>query len=195
MPTEIEAKLRVESHAPVRERLRAVGAECLGSVLETNLIFDRPEGSLRQTGYGLRVRRMANVDSGESSATLTVKGPVVPGPFKSREELEINISSADTAARMLGLLGFVQVLRYQKRRESYRFGDCRIELDEPPHVGVFVEIEGPTESAIQAVQKKLNLMGLPHVKASYPSMLAAYCDEHGIADRVLNLAEGPTSPA
>jgi hypothetical protein len=120
---------------------------------------------------------------------------VRPGPFKSREELEIDISSADTVARMLGLLGFVQVLRYQKRRESYRLGDCRIELDEPPHVGVFVEIEGPTESAIQAAQKELDLTGSPHVKASYPSMLAAYCDENGIADRVLDLAEGPTSPA
>ena len=40
MPLEIEAKLKVDSHAAVQAKLRAVGAERLGQVLETNHIFD-----------------------------------------------------------------------------------------------------------------------------------------------------------
>lgn len=189
MPREIEAKFRVESHDPLRERLKTLGATPLGFVLEANRIFDRPDGSLRREGYGLRIRSLTRSESAEASPTLTVKGPADAGPFKSREELEIRISEAETAADMLGLLGFVPVLRYQKRRESWHLGECRIELDEPPHIGLFIEIEGPTEAAIRAVQNKLGLKGSGHVKASYVRMLAEYCNQHGITNRVLDLPD------
>lgn len=195
MPREIEAKLRVDSHDPVRERLRAAGAELIARVLETNRIFDRPDAALRRKGCGLRIRTATpedstadgKVDPTTHPSTLTFKGAVVAGPFKSREELEIQVSHAETAVRILDSLGFVQVLCYQKRRESWRLGECLVELDEPPHIGLFVEIEGPSESAIRAVQADLGLKGAPHVSPSYVRMLAAYCDEHGITSRVVNL--------
>ncbi len=187
MAFEIEAKLRVTSHERVRERLGALGATALGRVLETNRIFDLRDGSLRKRGCGLRVRSAVDEKTGQCRATLTFKGPVVPGPFKSREELEVLVSDAETTARMLGLLGFISILCYQKRRESWRLGDCRVELDEPPHIGLFVEIEGPNDSAILAVQADLGLGGATHLRASYIRMLAAYCDEHGIESRVVNL--------
>ena len=183
MPRELEAKLRVESHEPVRSRLQSVAAALLGGVLETNRIFDRPDGSLQKRGYGLRVRSTVAERTAESSATLTVKGPIAAGPFKSREELEVNVSDADAVSRMLELLGFVPILRYEKRRESWRLDECRIELDEPPHIGLFVEIEGPDEASIQRVQEKIGLGEATHVRASYVRMLAAYCDAHGITSR------------
>ncbi len=192
MPSEIEAKFRVESHQPVRERLQAIGATSLGRVLETNVIFDRPDGSLRHRGCGLRIRSVKVEGSDDRQATLTFKGPVRSGPFKSREELEIEIGDAETAANIFHGLGFVVVLSYQKRRESWRRRDCRIELDEPPHIGLFVEIEGPNEAAIRAVQAELGLKGTAHVKASYVHMLFAYCREHGVTSRVLELPDAST---
>jgi len=188
MPQETEAKLRVESHEPIRERLRALRAAPLGRVLETNRILDRGDGSLSRKGRGLRLRSTVDDETGECRATLTLKGPVAPGPFKSREELEVQISDVDTAARMLEGLGFVPILTYQKRRESWLLGECRIELDEPPHIGLFVEIEGPSEQAIRAVQTALELGEAEHVRASYVRMLAEYCDQHGLADRVVGLS-------
>lgn len=180
MNFEIEAKLRVDSHEPVRETLRALGAECLGRGLEENLIFDRPDGSLRRQGQGLRVRTVSPDDLSQQHATLTLKGPVMPGAFKSREELEVSMGDAGTGITILERLGFVCVLSYQKRRESWRLDDCRVELDEPPLIGRFVEIEGPNEAAIRAVQEKLHLGGARHVAASYVGMLGAYCDQNGI---------------
>ena len=186
VPLEIEAKFQVESHEPVREELRAAGATLVERGIETNEIFDQPDGSLRQRGFGLRIRSF-HIEGGETRTTLTVKGPRLPGPLKKREEVEAQVDDAARAGRFLEMLGFVRVLRFEKRRESWKLGPCRIELDEPPHIGLFVEIEGPDEAAIRAVQERLSLAGESHVQSSYVRMLAEYCDRHDIADRVLRL--------
>ncbi|MGD2109372.1 MAG: class IV adenylate cyclase [Phycisphaerae bacterium] len=187
MAVEREAKFRVDSHEPLRQRLAAGGAQRAGSVLETNLIFDRADAALRGQGVGLRVRESRDLDTGECLTTITLKGPVKPGPFKSREELETTVGDLHTAATILDALGFVRVLEYQKRRESWRFGECRIELDEPPHIGLFVEIEGPSDAAIDDVRRALEMQHVPHVKQPYPAMLMAYCEDHSVADRTLPL--------
>ncbi len=196
MPREIEAKLKVESHEPVRKHLRAVGALRLLEVIETNSIFDRPDGSLRRGGCGLRIRSSKDVDTGHVSATLTFKGPThdrtrrdpdAASTFKSREELETTIGDAATGESLLAGLGFVRVLRFEKRRESWKLGDCLVELDRPPHLGLFVEIEGHHEKAIRKVQLLLDLGDRSHVGASYVRMLLSYCQDHGIVDRIVNL--------
>ncbi|MBU0717510.1 MAG: class IV adenylate cyclase [Planctomycetes bacterium] len=191
VPLEIELKLRVESHEPVREKLRAAEATFVRRALERNLIFDRPDGSLRRQGVGLRVRSLdiegEKQGPDETHPTLTVKGPRLPGPMKAREEREVAISDAQTAARMFEMLGFVCILSYEKRRETWQLGPCLVELDEPPRIGLFVEIEGPDEQAIRRVQTTLGLAGVPHVPQSYVHMLADYCDTHSIAARVLRL--------
>ena len=184
---EIEAKLRVESHDPIRKHIDAAGAQYLGKVLETNEIFDSVDGSLRRRGCGLRVRATVDERTGGRAVTMTFKGPVMSGAFKSREEQEVDVNDADTVSRILTGLGFVRILWFEKRRESWHLDDCRIELDEPPHIGLFVEIEGPDERTIAAVQSKLGLEGVAHEPASYVRMLSLYCDHNGVVDRVLRL--------
>lgn len=170
---EIEAKLRVESHSPVRERLETLGATALGCVREHNWIYDTADGSLRRGGCGLRVRETTD-DHGVVAATLTFKGAAIASEYKRREELEIAVSDATLAGQLLERLGYVVVLDYVKRRESWSYGGCRIELDEPPHIGLFVEIEGADETAIRRVQDALGLGACAHVKASYVRMLVEY---------------------
>ena len=187
MPLETEAKFRVDAHEPVRHRLRALGAALIDTVVETNRIYDRPDGWLRERGRGLRIRSVVGQAGDPRPATLTVKGPRIAGAFKSREELEVTVSDPETTARMLEMLGHVKILEYQKRRESWALRDARIELDQPPHVGLFVEIEAPGEDIVRAVQGDLGLDHLTHKQASYVRMLLVYCEEHGIVDRVLGL--------
>lgn len=194
MPIELEAKFRVESHEPVRERLCAVGAERVGVVVETNVILDSADGSLRRRGSGLRVRSAMPIGGGPVKATLTFKGPVAASAFKSREEIEVGVSDADAAVQVLTALGFVAILRYEKRRESWRFRDCLVELDTPPGIGLFVEIEGPSEDAIRHVRDELGLTRATPVRESYVRMLLAFCVEHGLADRVLTLDSAVTDP-
>lgn len=188
MSWETELKLRVSSHDPVRERLRKCSAAPIGTVLEVNDIFDRPDGALRRRGVGLRIRSTCPQGGGDDLTILTVKGPRLPGVVKSREEVEFEVPNAETASRALNLLGFVRVLRYQKRRESWRLGECRIELDEPPHIGMFVEIEGPDEETIFAMRRTLNLDDAEPVPDSYVHLLAAYCDARGLTERVVEFS-------
>jgi adenylate cyclase class 2 len=117
---------------------------------------------------------------------MTFKGPVQGGPIKSREELEIEVNDAEEAARLLGGLGFVVILDYEKRRESWRMGDCQVELDEPPHVGLFVEIEGPRDG-IRQTQERLGLGDVPHTPESYVQMLLSFSERNGLRGRPLRL--------
>ncbi|MCH7596299.1 MAG: class IV adenylate cyclase [Planctomycetes bacterium] len=187
MATETELKLRVASHDPVRERLMALGARSLGRVVETNVILDGREGPLRSRGCGLRVRSTVDDGGASAGATLTYKGPRAAGVLKVREELEVSVTNADTTLQILAKLGFAPILQYEKRRESWQLGSCRVELDEPPHLGLFVEIEGPDEAAILSCRNDLGLGAAEAVAQSYVAMLVAYCDERGIMSRTIGL--------
>ena len=188
MAREIEIKLRVTSHDPVRRRLRELGATLGWRGVETNRIYDRFDGGLRKAGVGLRVRSVVSDDEIRLPVTMTVKGPRAPGVVKSRDEFETGVISADTVACMLRLLGFVRVLRYEKRREHWVLGKCAVELDEPPHIGLFVEIEGPDEETIRACQADIGLSGAADVSESYVRLMMTYCRVHGNDDHDVRLA-------
>ena len=121
---------------------------------------------------------------------MTFKGPVVPGPFKSREEIETGIEDPMAAATLVDRLGFEAILIYEKRRESWSIGSCRIELDELPHLGLFVEIEGPDNSSIADVRDRIGLAGATHERASYIGLLLAHCKAHGLTNRVISIENG-----
>jgi adenylate cyclase class 2 len=189
MPTETEAKFKVASHEPLRELLRAQGATHIGSVTETNRILDRSDNPLKDQGCGLRVRSTINADGSAGSTTLTYKGPLETGPLKSREEWEVAASDVDALVEILLRLGFAPVLTFEKRRESWRVEDCLVELDEPPHIGLFVEIEGPSVDSIKKVQSQLGLAEVAHIPNSYVHLLSQYCESHKSDTRVLLLSD------
>jgi adenylate cyclase class 2 len=171
---EIEAKLKVAAHEPVREALRRASAEHLRTVLETNHVFDSADGSLRRRGCGLRVRSCRSPDGGAAGTTLTFKGPVQPGEFKTREEIELQIEPAERTIALLRALGFERFLLFQKRRESWRLDDATVMLDEVPRLGLYVEIEGPSAERVQRVRSVLGLADEPHIRDSYLALLARH---------------------
>ena len=52
------------------------------------------------------------------------------------------------------------------------WGACRIELDELPRLGPFIEIEGPDEKMIRSTMAALDLAGAETINESYVSMVA-----------------------
>ncbi len=174
---ELEAKFRVDDHDTLRARLRESGAEFVGKYLEWNTILDRRDGALRAIGSGLRVRQMTTLEGAAKPATITYKGPRQPGAYKNREEIETAVNDADAALDLLQRIEFVTTVSYEKRRETWRLGDCTIELDEAPLIGRFIEIEGSTEADIDSVCDTLGLAGHEHITSSYVRMISEACSD------------------
>jgi adenylate cyclase class 2 len=190
MPVEIEAKMKVPDLSPVRVRLQELGGEPRGAVVETNTFFDTRDHSLLARDQGLRLRHTRDPQSHEEVSTITFKGPRLHGQLKSREERELAVGSAKDAMALLESLGFLRVLTFQKRRESWMLEGCHVELDELPHLGVFVEIEGPSEKSVLSVREHLRLGDRPLIKASYIALLLTHLQERGISDRVVVFPAG-----
>ncbi len=171
MPTELEAKIKVADLAPLRARLRSAGARPIGQYHETNRFFDTAPPTLAPADRGLRLRTSRDTQSGRTTHTLTYKGPRQPGPFKQREEIELTLDDPAAAQSLLEALGFTRGLTFEKRRQSWHLGPCRIELDDVPPLGQFVEVEGPAQDAITAILQALNLENEPPIRQSYPQLL------------------------
>src|SRR3712207_3514075 len=105
MPVEIEAKMKVESLDPVRDRLRAAGAQPVGRFLETNIFFDTEDRSLLAADEGLRLRVNRDRETGGAQNVITYKGPPQHGQLKARDEIEVDVGNADDAGTLLEKLG------------------------------------------------------------------------------------------
>ena len=179
MAVEIEAKIKVESLDSVRAKLNGAGAKFMGDFMETNAIFDTEDRSLLAADQGLRVRFAKNIADGSELCTITYKGPRKHSALKSREETELTVSSFEDAVNLLNQLNFHQVLSFQKKRQVWELNNCEIALDELPHLGTFVEIEGTNEKTIHRAQEALGLGQRPIVKTSYVGLMITFLRDRG----------------
>jgi adenylate cyclase class 2 len=186
MSIEIEAKMRLADMPGLLHRLNELDAQEVDTLEELNSFFDDADGKLKATDQGLRVRIERRPD-GSRTTVITHKGPRAHGKLKSRTETEVTVHDARDAVSLLQALGYRLVLTFEKRRRRFELDGCRVELDQLPHVGRFVEIEGPSEADVLAVREKLNLATEPLIKASYIALLRTHLDRQGITDTVIRL--------
>ena len=180
MPIETEIKLKVDHLAPVRDRLKEIGGKRVGEVMETNIFFDTPDRALLASDCGLRIRCSRDLTAHDClKLVLTYKGPRGEGDVKQREEIEVGVDAIDAATAVLERLGYGRMLSFEKRRESWALGDGKVELDQLPHLGSFVEIECPHASDIPPIRGRL---GLSHVKAieqTYADLVSHFLSDQG----------------
>lgn len=179
MGHEIEAKFPVSNLASVRRRLRACGAVFLGTYVQTDRFYDSPDRTYQRNGCGLRLRCLNTLRSGakklDARPQITFKGPVKANArVKIRREIQTRLDCGQTAHQLLLACGLEQVAVFEKRRSSYRLGDCLVELDRLPPLGSFVEIEGPSEKAVESMRRRIGIEA-DHIPSSYLHMLV----EHG----------------
>jgi adenylate cyclase class 2 len=179
MGTELEAKMQVPDHQPIRARLRANGATRLRACMELNTFFDTPQRTLLAQDKGLRVRETCDFETGGERHVVTYKGPQQDGALKNREEIEFVADDGEQASLLLQRLGYAPTLSFEKRRETWRLEDCTVELDELPRLGCFVEIEGPDEEAVLAAREVLELDDRPLIKRSYIAIVAELLQSSG----------------
>lgn len=194
MAVEIEAKMAVPDLDAVRAKLRELNAESAGKIFETNAFFDTEDRSLLAADEGLRLRRNLNETTGSDEHVITYKGPRQHGQLKSREEVEVTVASSEDATQLLERLGFVRMLTFEKRRDSWKLGGCKVELDELPFLGNFVEVEGPADDVVLKVREQLGLADRPIVRSSYIALLMGYMQERGQTRRVVTFADVGETP-
>jgi adenylate cyclase class 2 len=181
---EVEAKYSVANFTAVRKALRSAGAVYLGTVLQTDRYYDQPGGKLRRSGCGLRLRTLKVLRRGENQIDarpeITFKGPIQPNArMKIRQEIQTKLDSASAADELLRACGFQRVIILQKRRAGYRLGRCRIELDELPLLGRFIEIEGVSGRNVETVRRRLGVTA-EHIATPYMKLMIDYCRAHSL---------------
>ena len=140
--------------------------------LEADQTFDHPNADLLAADHLLRLRRSG------ARFTVTYKGPAAKGRFKSREEIEFDVSDAEAFELVLDRLGYQPRFRYEKYRTKFAAGDSSgiVTIDETP-IGVFLELEGPVDWIDQTADR----LGFSHAEyctASYAALYREYLQLH-----------------
>ena len=166
MALEIEIKVKVPSLNFIRENLLKNGATLIADQDEHDLYYNAPDRDFAVTDEALRIRYLANQICGkEMPPNVTYKGPKVGREgFKSREEIIVDLSSAEDYCLILERLGFHLTAEVVKHREMYQCTDAIVTLDNLPSVGMFSEIEASfalsEDEAISVINKTAEMAGI-----------------------------------
>jgi adenylate cyclase class 2 len=206
MARETEIKLKIGDVPAFHRALKRIGARPAGTgsskVHEENVIFDTPQGGLAKHGQLLRIRtetpelgRQSKKSGPKQRVVLTFKRPPAQsaeggresasyGPYKVREEIELEVSDAGTLTRIFEGLGMSGWFRYEKYRTTFRLPGSKawakgllIELDETP-IGTFVELEGPV-AAIDRAAEELGFSKKDYVLKNYLALYMEDCRRKG----------------
>jgi adenylate cyclase class 2 len=195
--TETEIKLLwqgtvQEARALIEQRGYAVSSP---RTLESDQLFDLPSAALRQSDQILRLRKTISPE-GTAHAMVTYKGPATRDGYKSREEIEFDVSDPDTFTLVLDRLGYQPVFRYEKFRTQLRAASESgiVTIDETP-IGIYLEIEGP-QDWIDSTAARLGLPKAQFLTVSYAKLYRDFRAQHpqAPADMTFNL-DGPYIPA
>ena len=180
MAIETEIKIAVAGWDALKAALQPLGPKLLTERhFEDNYVLDDSRGTLRAGSCLLRVRKTGDLE------TITFKGPPKASLlFKSREELELSLGSADVMLDILSRLGFGVWFRYQKYREEYALTgpaaagrELRLALDYTP-IGDYLELEGSEESILEAAAR-LGFKKSQFLRDSYYALYARHCQDQG----------------
>ncbi|MFA5003686.1 MAG: class IV adenylate cyclase [Candidatus Saccharimonadales bacterium] len=152
MKPEIEAKFLNVNHDELRAKLKELGAECAQPMrLMKRKNYDFPDRRLDKGRNGwVRVR-----DEG-GKITMSYK-QLNNRELDGTHEVNITIDSFDAADSFLREIGLEPKTYQVTKRESWRYENFEIELDEWPWAKPYIEIEGPDEQSLKGLAEKLDL--------------------------------------
>ncbi len=182
MAIERELKFKVAGFDEVRSALDGARAVLDNAgELQTDVYYDTADSRLLMAGAGLRLRMIEPL-TGELPARwlLTYKDKAMDEALKARREIQSSVGDGPAVGQIIEMLGFRRCFEVQKRRWSYVLGRCRVELDELPVIGHFVEIEGPDGQTITNVRDILHLTSEPisdHYLALIQNCLGSDCHQ------------------
>lgn len=149
MRSEIEAKFINVDHNAIRTKLKELGAVCEQPMrLMRRVMLDHPDGRFQKNNQSQRLRVR---DEGDK-VTVTYKAS---NETNYAHEVETTVGSFDEMLKLFQAIGLVEYSFQESKRETWHFGSVEVVLDEWPWLDGYIEIEGPTETAIVLAAEKL----------------------------------------
>jgi adenylate cyclase class 2 len=156
MGYEVEVKYRLVDHDQLERRLAEQGAAREPVITQEDVYLSHPSRDFAVSNEALRIRRIGVENR------ITYKGPRLSGPTKTREEIEIAVTSGEGAfnqlVRLFENLGFRPVATVRKSRTPFHLNRqglaVEVVLDRAVGLGDFAEIEAlaATKSELPAAQ-------------------------------------------
>jgi adenylate cyclase class 2 len=156
MGYEVEVKYRLVDHDRLERLLAERGAAREPEITQEDVYLRHPSRDFAATNEAFRIRRIGTENR------ITYKGPRLSGPTKTREEIEISVTSGEVAfnqlLRLFENLGFEPVATVRKSRTSFHLTHngraLEVVLDRAIGMGNFAEIEAlaASESDLPAAQ-------------------------------------------
>ena len=147
---EIEVKILDINPEDVRKKLKALGATKFFDGEVHAIYFDTPDRQLKKAEKILRVRGAGDrvelcVKNKREKSTL----------FKKAEEIEVLTNDFKETVALVQMLGYQQWNESKRRRECYKLGDVKFDMDHYQTMPSCIEIEAPTEELVEEYVKKL----------------------------------------
>ena len=172
-----ETEIKVQWHGTAQEAQALIEGRGYAvrspRTLESDQLFDLSSAGLRKSDQILRLRKTIS-PAGKTRAMVTYKGPATREVYKSREEIEFDVSDPVAFTLVLERLGYHAGFRYEKFRTQFATaGEPGIILIDETPIGVYLELEGPQEW-INSTAARLGLPAESFLTASYAWLYRKY---------------------
>ena len=140
---EVEIRARVKDFNKIKNELKDIGAEFSKSIHQIDKIFGHPKfldenSMIIEGGIVPRIRCVNN--------NCLIEFKEINRKSGAGMEIKSEISDVNLGVDFLNKLGFKEAFTVDKKRQSYKYKDFSIDLDEVEKLGFFVEIEKIVDS-------------------------------------------------
>lgn len=166
---EIEAKFLKVDFDDLRQKLESVGARCEQPMrLMRRVLFDHQDERYQKGEHAERLRVR---DEGDKVCINYKRA----NETNYVHEIEVEVGSFDEMVKLFESIGLMQFSYQETKRETWKYKDIEVVLDEWPWLSPFIEIEGPSEKSIKLAAKDL---GFDWKDAKFGSSNTAYKSEY-----------------
>lgn len=171
MKLEIEATFLEVNKDTLRAQLQAAGAELV-----------QAEVLMRRAVFKLGEHDFARVRDEGNRIVLTYKNHH-NNTLTGTEEINVEVSDYDDTIAILQACGLVVKSVEDSYRESWKLNNVDIDIDTWPWIPTYVEIEGPSETAVEQVA---NLLGFSMKNAIIGSVDEVYKLYYDVTSQNIN---------
>jgi adenylate cyclase class 2 len=148
---EIEVRFLEIDKAALVQKLHDLGAEDRGEEVLEEIVFYNADKSWESGN-----KKFVRMRTGRGGTSVTYKHQFEK-TAGGTEEVEFKVDDAAAAEVFLTRVGLAAYRRQQKMRHTFHLGDVTVDIDTWPRIPTYVELEGPSESALVQAAAQLGL--------------------------------------